>query len=108
MNRFRFKGCVKCQGDLVLDDGDWLCLQCGAYYYTGLYRKHGLTRQPQQPATPPRPEKTLRLDHAAADSLANQEMPSLLVQQHESPLAANLNASAEYQSTVRHPTALNC
>ena len=29
--------CLKCRGDLVNDEGDWLCLQCGVYYYTGLY-----------------------------------------------------------------------
>ena len=29
--------CLKCRGDLVYDEGDWLCLQCGVYYYTGLY-----------------------------------------------------------------------
>ncbi len=28
--------CLKCCGDLVYDEGDWLCLQCGVYYYTGL------------------------------------------------------------------------
>lgn len=38
MNWFRFKACVKCGGDLVLDQSDWLCLQCGTYYYTGLYQ----------------------------------------------------------------------
>ena len=32
------KACVKCHGDLVWDDGDWLCLQCGRYYYTLLYQ----------------------------------------------------------------------
>ena len=58
MNRFRFKACVKCRGDLVLDEGDWLCLQCGTYYYTGLYRKQNPTRWPQQPAAPPRLDKT--------------------------------------------------
>ena len=31
--RFLLKGCVSCGGDLILDDGDWLCLQCGRYYY---------------------------------------------------------------------------
>lgn len=36
---FRFKACVKCRGDLVLDHSDWLCLQCGTYYYTGLYQE---------------------------------------------------------------------
>ena len=38
MNLFRLKACTKCRGDLLLDEGDWLCLQCGTYYYTGLYR----------------------------------------------------------------------
>ena len=36
---FRFKACTKCGGDLALDDGDWLCLQCGKYYYVGLYQR---------------------------------------------------------------------
>ena len=52
MNWFRFKGCVKCGGDLVLDQGDWLCLQCGTYYYTGLYQR---TAHPKKP-TPQSPE----------------------------------------------------
>ncbi len=39
VNWFRFKACVKCRGDLVLDHSDWLCLQCGTYYYTGLYQE---------------------------------------------------------------------
>lgn len=38
MNWFRLKTCIKCQGDLAADEGDWICLQCGTYYYTGLYR----------------------------------------------------------------------
>ena len=32
-DRFLLKACVRCGGDLALDDGDWLCLQCGRYYY---------------------------------------------------------------------------
>ncbi len=40
MNWFRLKACIKCQGDLAADNGDWLCLQCGTYYYTGLYQPH--------------------------------------------------------------------
>jgi uncharacterized Zn finger protein (UPF0148 family) len=28
------KGCDKCGGDLVHDDGDWRCWQCGQYYYS--------------------------------------------------------------------------
>ena len=39
MTWFRFKACVKCRGDLVLDHSDWLCLQCGTYYHTGLYQE---------------------------------------------------------------------
>ena len=37
MNLYRLGVCLKCRGDLAYDDGDWLCLQCGACYYTGLY-----------------------------------------------------------------------
>lgn len=37
MNLYRLGVCLKCRGDLVYDEGDWLCLQCGVYYYTGLY-----------------------------------------------------------------------
>ena len=37
MTWFRLKACPKCQGDLASDEGYWLCLQCGTYYYTGLY-----------------------------------------------------------------------
>jgi len=39
VNWFHLKACVKCGGDLVLDEGDWRCLQCGSYYYIGLYRE---------------------------------------------------------------------
>ena len=60
MNRFHLNACAKCRGDLVLDEGDWLCLQCGTYYYTGLYRRHGLNQRPQQTEAPPRLEKALR------------------------------------------------
>ena len=37
VNIFRLGACLKCRGDLVYDEGDWLCLQCGVYYYTGLF-----------------------------------------------------------------------
>ena len=39
MIRFRLKGCKKCGGDLALDEGDWICLQCGTYYYVRLYQR---------------------------------------------------------------------
>lgn len=38
MNLYLLGACLKCRGDLAYDDGDWKCLQCGVYYYTGLYR----------------------------------------------------------------------
>ena len=44
--QFRFKACIKCGGDLALDDGDWICLQCGTYYYVGLYRPSERSRYP--------------------------------------------------------------
>ena len=50
MNWFRLKACVKCGGDLAVDQGDWLCLQCGTYYYVGLYRQ-------QQPVKLPSPRR---------------------------------------------------
>lgn len=37
MNLYRLGVCLKCRGDLAYDEGDWICLQCGVYYYTGLY-----------------------------------------------------------------------
>lgn len=37
MDYFRLKACGRCGGDLARDDGDWICLQCGAYSYVGLY-----------------------------------------------------------------------
>ena len=62
MNWFRLKTCIKCQGDLAADDGDWICLQCGTYYYTGLYQLHSRTDDPPQalgPGVPKQPEKKL-------------------------------------------------
>ena len=37
MKIYRLGACLKCRGDLAHDQGDWICLQCGVYYYTGLY-----------------------------------------------------------------------
>ena len=42
----------------MLDEGDWLCLQCGTYYYTGLYRRIDLTTQPKDDSPLPPAEKT--------------------------------------------------
>lgn len=65
MSWFRFKACVKCGGDLVLDQPDWLCLQCGTYYYTGLYqRSSSVSSQPMERRLPP-------IEKAGADLLAS-------------------------------------
>ena len=40
MNLYRLGVCLKCRGDLAYDEGDWICLQCGTYYYTGLYAEN--------------------------------------------------------------------
>ena len=37
MNKLLLKACRRCSGDLTLDGDDWICLQCGAYHYVGLY-----------------------------------------------------------------------
>ena len=44
MNIYRLRDCRKCGGDLARDDGDWICLQCGSYFYVGLYREVGMSR----------------------------------------------------------------
>lgn len=57
VNWFRFKACVKCRGDLVLDHSDWLCLQCGTYYYTGLYQESAPTNAHSEENKSPGEEK---------------------------------------------------
>lgn len=47
MTLYRLGVCLKCGGDLAYDEGDWLCLQCGVYYYTGL-----CPDEPQPPGAP--------------------------------------------------------
>ena len=61
LNWFRLKGCVKCQGDLVWDDGDWLCLQCGRYYYTRLYQTETKPEWQWGQDSGPRKEKAIDL-----------------------------------------------
>ena len=57
MNWYRLKSCIKCQGDLAADNGDWLCLQCGTYYYTDLYRLPSHTDDGPPVSNPPVPEQ---------------------------------------------------
>ncbi len=53
VNWFRLKTCIKCQGDLAADEGDWICLQCGTYYYTGLYQLPANAGDAHQTPDPP-------------------------------------------------------
>jgi len=45
----RFKACAKCQGDLLPDEEDWKCLQCGARYYS----EPPVNDEPPDPPVPP-------------------------------------------------------
>ena len=60
MLHFHLRACPKCQGDLALDEGDWLCLQCGTYYYTRLYRT-------PVPFPVPSPKNESRVDDRSGD-----------------------------------------
>ena len=44
MEIYRLKACAKCGGDLAYDEGDWICLQCGRYYYADLRRRRSHPR----------------------------------------------------------------
>lgn len=33
MTLVRIKECGKCQGDLIADEDEWRCVQCGTHYY---------------------------------------------------------------------------
>ena len=75
MNWFRFKACVKCRGDLVLDEQDWLCLQCGTYYYTELYQ--GTTPANNKPMErKPPPEEKTGTDQGILGNLSTQGRPN--------------------------------
>ena len=78
MNWFRLKTCIKCQGDLAADQGDWLCLQCGTYYYTGLYQVPSHTNDsppPQEPNASRQPDEK-SLAEGIAFSLTTIETPA--------------------------------
>ena len=58
MKNYLLKACKKCGGDLARDWGDWICLQCGAYCYVGLYApdrrpERRPERRPAAAANPP-------------------------------------------------------
>ena len=56
MKIYRLKACGKCGGDLARDSDDWICLQCGSYFYIGLYSG-------AEPRMDPLSELVLEWDH---------------------------------------------
>ena len=88
MQLFRLKACPKCRGDLAFDQGDWICLQCGTYYYTGLYGENHRSETgciSNSPArwfspyfTPPYLEKAARLESLPLESLMAARLATVL------------------------------
>lgn len=57
----QLKSCAGCSGDLVLDEGDWRCVQCGRYYYTGAASTVGeppIMRSSMEPLMSPEEESS--------------------------------------------------
>jgi hypothetical protein len=99
MISFRLKACVKCRGDLVLDEGDWLCLQCGTYYYTGLYRPDAPPYWPrEQPDR--RDGETKTASRVAGEPLAAREVFSAAPDLLRSAPAAGIRQTAASDSPV--------
>ena len=68
---FYLKCCAKCGGDLAFDEGDWLCVQCGTYFYTDLYCRPDKAESPL-PHLPPPPEEGTRAKCAAVQNVGIQ------------------------------------
>ena len=66
MKIYRLGACLKCHGDLAYDQGDWICLQCGVYYYTGLYADSPNRHEGQLRIAPVAPGMGTSGRHAAA------------------------------------------
>ena len=78
MDWFLLACCPKCQGDLVLDEGDWRCMQCGTYYYPTRRRANG--RRPGRPPTPdsrPALPPAPSADSPALPSASSADRPAL-------------------------------
>ena len=77
MNHYRLKACGKCSGDLALDDGDWICLQCGTYYYIGLYRRDYPAFDLPGAGLPELPELPLQAPRNSGAAPSQTELPGL-------------------------------
>ena len=77
MNHYRLKACGKCSGDLALDDGDWICLQCGTYYYIGLYRRDYPAFDLPGAGRPEMPDLPLQAPRNSGAAPSQAELPGL-------------------------------
>ena len=77
MNHYRLKACGKCSGDLALDDGDWICLQCGTYYYIGLYRRDYPAFDLPGAGRPEMPDLPLQAPRNSGTAPSQAELPGL-------------------------------
>lgn len=68
MLHLHLKACLTCHGDLALDEGDWLCLQCGRYRYTRRYPKPAPLPAADAPTGDQR-EKTASITTSSLDAL---------------------------------------
>jgi hypothetical protein len=108
VNWFRLKACAKCEGDLVLDDGDWLCLQCGRYYYTGLYRNQAqaphsseeIGRWPPENRPAPQTEKTRALAQSTSGPLKFGRAPTAPRSIHHLQRAAYADLVVRFSATA--------
>ena len=105
VNWFYLKSCAKCGGDLVLDEGDWLCVQCGTYFYTDLYRRPDRPESsPPFPLTPPeeksgaRPGRTLNGFSRAGQDLSFLNWPITV-----GPRARRCSGIASYVTQIQDP-----
>jgi hypothetical protein len=76
---------------LALDDGDWICLQCGTYYYTGLYQS--------PPASVPPLESDLYIQDAESQNPEMNGPTEKSVARREYPPSKNLaskNMASKY------------
>ncbi|MDP6496547.1 MAG: hypothetical protein FI710_02335 [SAR202 cluster bacterium] len=86
MNWCRLKTCIKCRGGLSAVEGDWICLQCGTYYYTGLYQQ-----PPCMNYRPPAPRTgTSGQPGGSAQKMAGVETAQLVTAPHTAAIAVSL------------------
>ena len=90
----------------MLDEGDWLCLQCGTYYYNGLYSQNGLARWPHRDVKPPHQEKALIFDRIAAGCSGERAVDPSQSNQYKLPQTGSLDVPLVSRLAAYDPMAL--